>query len=438
MAVFTQRRVWYAGICVLLCGASVLHAVDGIVVGIVEGTQYNQYYGREKGELWTYTIEDDEVAGQRKVFDGPATRPRLSPDGEHIGFLKNNLVCVMPVEGGTVTTLAAAHQHSVLDFPHKDWIYYVEEGAYHEPGSHTVKRVHVQDKTVEPVFSLDTDDRIAQLAVSNDLTRACIRPGDNDGSQFKGAVTGYDIQTGDYHEISGSYSCATGIFSGGQNIMDGWGHHNGFDIRNWETGDEVKSFSNATAIGWPPLDGQHNVADVHAIFHSGGATNDPHWMCIVTGNCEGSESTRNDKNKYQLLINWYDERCILVNAALLQQGKKFFDSGDFWKKTTTRAKPGAAHKASRDREISWDLRVITVKRKIYITMTVPAVYSAADNISIDVYDMRGAHTGTVFRGVCTPGTHRISVAAAALSAGWYCVTVQTGRHGIIRRPMHVQ
>ena len=302
-------------------------AVNGISVSIAEGTVYHKYYGRQSGKLWRCTIINDQITAAKQINGGPCTRPCLSPDGKHIGFLKGNRVCVMPTAGGTVKELTTAHNNSYMDFASNEYIYYTPNGSYHEENTNTVNKIKITGGTPSRLFNLGSEDRIGQFGVSNDGTKATIRPGDNSESQYMGGVGAFDITQNKYaRQVSGAWSCAVGMSSDGQYCLDGWGGHDGFDIRKWSDGSVAAKFRNTDAQKWAPNNGATSDSK-HAIFHSACATNEPHWVCIVVGNSSGSSDTRNDVNKNQLLVNWKDKRCICPTKKI---NKPFVDHGDFW------------------------------------------------------------------------------------------------------------
>ncbi len=309
-----MKPTFLIGVFALAMFASI-QATDGISVSINNGPTVHTYYGRIDGELWRCTIENDQVTDCEKVFAGPATRPVLSTDGKHIGFLKGNKVCVMPTEGGAVKELATAHAHSYLDFPSDVWLYYTTDGGFHE-GSGKVNRVNIETGASEQAFNIS--GHLAQFGVANDLKHASVRPGDSN-SPHPGTCMAYEIGSGFKTTVSAPYSCATGISSDGQYVMDGNAGHTGFDIRRWDNAQAVKSFENAVSTKWPPLNG--GVPTNHAIFHSCGATNSPDWICIVVG------GSRNDVNQKQILVNWKDQKAICPTNKF---GGKLVDSGDFW------------------------------------------------------------------------------------------------------------
>jgi hypothetical protein len=308
--------------------------VEGFAVSISNGQGYLQYYGRTEGELWRHTIVNDEVTEHKKLFDGPGTRPCISPDGKNIAFIKEDKVAIISMEGGEVTELASCYKNSWLDFPDNEWIYYIQEGSFHEPNSNTLKRVSINSKDVETVIQFkngsDGDGaRVSQIQISNDLKRAVIRPGDNSESDPLGTILKYDLEANEGRfgsVLSGAWSCAAGISSDGQYALDGWGDHTGFDILNWDDGSNVTTFNNTDAYQWAPNSGA-SLPTHHAIFHSGGATNDPHWICVVVGSTPGHDQ-RNDIHGHQILINWQDQKCINVTKGM--DNANFFDHGDFW------------------------------------------------------------------------------------------------------------
>ena len=314
--------------CILMIGAVCcltgrVLAVNGISVTIRNGSGTLKYYGTVNGELWRHDISGNQVQGHRKLFDGPCSRPCINPGGTKVAFVKRTSgsdakICVIPIDGGAPTEIAHCHENSQIDFPHNDWIYFTM-GCHFDHDSRILKRVSPNGGSVEDVRTFPF--RVSTIQLSNDLTRATIRTGDKDGT-VTGKILCYDMAGGTYeNRAGGSFSCAGGMFSDGRHFMDGNGDHDGFDIRDFATGNKAKSFMNSTAVQWPPCNGNHGVSSTHhGIFNSGAATNAPKWMCINLG------GSRNDIKEGVFLINWVDEECINVCADL----DGVFDNGDFW------------------------------------------------------------------------------------------------------------
>jgi len=314
-------------------------AVSGIVVNTHDGVDELQYYGTIDGELWRHDINNDVVTSSTEIYAGPASRPAISPDGAHIAFIKatgaaTGKVVMINIDGTGEVELADCLRNSLVDFPHADWVYFTM-GGYGETSSGLLKRIHITTRVVEEVQikgrgASNVNTRIAQIQISNDLTRAVVRTGDDnpDGSDPYGEIVALDLNasdlsTSDVHldqTIGTRYSCGSGFFADGVHAMDGNSGHTGFDIRDY-AGSVVKSFLNADAFNWAPSSGNGTLTDSeHAIFNTGGATNSDRWMCIVTG------GERNFKWHDMLLINWKDESCIDVTNGL----PGIWDHGDFW------------------------------------------------------------------------------------------------------------
>jgi hypothetical protein len=223
------------------------------------------------------------------------------------------------IDGGSATRLADGAENSMIDFPHDDWVYFTM-GSYHDHDSRIVKRVAVNGSGVEPVGEFDW--RIAQIQVSNDLSRAVMRTGDSDGDET-GTILAYDLTSDSYHDVGGgsAWSCGSGFFADGQHLMDGHQDpHEEMDIRAWD-GSLVKTFHNSDAVSWPPNNGAAEPTSWnHSIFHTGASTNSPDWLCEAMG---GSRDYASDE---QVLINWRDQRCIVTTGDL--SGPT--DHGDFW------------------------------------------------------------------------------------------------------------
>jgi len=262
--------------------ASQTPAVTGVAVYTKDGSRSVQYYGTVDGQLWRRDIVNDVPQAPVMLFSGPCTRPCINPSGTKVAFLKGAKVAIVGVNGGEVTELADAVQDGMLDFPHDSWVYFTM-GGFHQSDSRYLKRVSSSGGAAQDVHTFPC--RISQIQISNNLSRAVIRPGDDESGDWTGSVTAVDMSTWDMRVLSGAWSCGAGFFSDGVYVMDGWGDHDGYDIRRWDNGNTVAlSFSHATAQDWPPNSGASLAGSLHhAIFHTGAATNDPAWMCLAIG-----------------------------------------------------------------------------------------------------------------------------------------------------------
>jgi hypothetical protein len=303
---------------------------DGSAVVTRNGSTDNidfrhQDYGVYNGELWRYTIMSGVVRARKKIFPGPATFPRISPDGSKVAFIREigpvSTLCVIDINGDTVTELTPCAPSSLVDFAADDWVYFTLGSGQQNIDSRYLRRVHVPDKTVENVATFPCT--IAQINISRDLTRAVIR------NSSPGVLTCGDEKAYAYSMIlldSGSFGtdmtpgricCVTAMFSDGQYGAFGWVSHLGTDIKPWGSPDTiVKSVDYQAAFGWPPNRNADNppTSDVGPVFTSRASTNGPYWECLLFN------------DEAFLLINWSDEQCINVTA--LTSGN--VGQGDFW------------------------------------------------------------------------------------------------------------
>ncbi len=380
-------------------------ATSGIAVYGKDGSGALQYYGPQDGQLWRSIIEDDEITSQEKIFDGPCTRPVISPDGKTVAFIKNSggaKISTISIDGGDVTELADCSPNSQIDFPSNDWIYF-NLGSFHDDDSKTLKRVS-PDGTVENVVTFSW--RVAQIQISNDLTKAAIRTGDCCGT-FTGTIVAYDMpgDGSDANNVGGgsAWSCAAGLFCDGEHLMDGdEDPHESMQIRNWD-GSGATSYNNRDACSWPPnSNGWQPSTWNHSIFHTGGSTNDPKWLQIAIG------GDRDYAGSGILLINPFDHQCIAPTADLSGQ----FDHGDFW--------VGDLTKATRDRG-----PVPTIKAQSF------RVERGSKGVSVDIYSI-GPHkveiitaSGSLVRTFRGAGPATYCLPARSIASGAYLLKVTT-------------
>jgi hypothetical protein len=302
---------------------------DGVAVVIRNGTTDNtglrhQDYGVYNGELWRYTITGGVVTAAQKLYAGPATFPRISPDGSKVAFIKeiNGVakLSVIGMNGGPVSELAPCAGASLVDFASNEWIYYTQGAGQQDFYSRYLLRVRLSDLTIQNVAVFPCN--VAQVNISRDLSRAVVRnssPGVIDCGDEKayaftmssgGASLGTDM-------TPGRICCVTAMFSDGQNGAFGWVDHTGTDIKPWGRPDTiVKAVSYRTAFGWPPNNNAHNPQSngVGPVFTSRASTNNPYWECLLFN------------DEALLLVNWHDEQCINVTAGMAGN----VGQGDFW------------------------------------------------------------------------------------------------------------
>ncbi len=312
--------------------ATNVFAVDGFAVSIAGGTGTLQHYGAINGKVMRYNIENDEVTGTVELAsDKKYSRPVISPDGNNVAFVRDDgKICMVPSGGGSIVELCDAHENSQIDFPVNDYVYFTM-GSFHEhPESGELKKVNISSKAVEDIGTVKNDGcsgdaGLAQFHVANDGKSAVVRSDDdNSNTDPYGRIMPLDLSASqiclDESKITGGgWHCAAGVSSDGNYIIDGWQGHDGFDIKKYDSPSSKETdFRNSDALNWSP--GGGSVNDNHAIFNSGGATNHPHWMCIVVG------SDAHDAREAQILINWNDQKCINVTSGRSSD----VDHGDFW------------------------------------------------------------------------------------------------------------
>ncbi len=322
-----------ATVVVIMASSFEVQAVSGFVINI-RNTNVDDsiaLYGAIDGDLWRHDIVDDVVSSS-KIADGPASRPVISPDGLRAAFIRRTAgvagkVIIINVDGTGAIELADCLATSLIDFPHADWVYFTM-GNCNDGTSGRLKRVNVNTHVNEEVMQIKghngVNTRVSQFQISNDLTRAMVRTGDDDESDPAHAIVALSMVDDDRLDqvIGTPSSCGPGLSADGLHVMDGWLRHDGFDIRRYEDAGLVKTFSNAAAFLWPPSLGDGDPVDLkHSAFNSGGATNSDRWFGITTGS-GGYQLNM----KSMLLINWKDERCIFVTKGLGGN----WDHGDFW------------------------------------------------------------------------------------------------------------
>ena len=408
-----------------------VEAVSGISVVCRNGADALPYYSIMNGELWRIEIRDNKLTPV-KILDAGCSFPKISPSGRTVAFVRGTKICLVDITGGDVTELCDCHQHSVLDFPSDDWIYFAM-GGFNESSSKQLKRVNTSNGNVEDVASCSY--RISQIGVSNDLSRMVVRTGDAPDGPI-GMIIAVDLPTNgsDYRRVDGNstWNCASGIFGDGQHVMDGWqdgvggGVHAGMDIRLYSDGSLVESYANADALNWPPNSGSwkpSNNGNTHGIFSSCGAANSDRWACMVMGNA----SNRIYISEGQVLINFKDKQCIVPTKGL----DGTFDCGDFWEgnpddvlgggntgESKVKVTDGQSY-AGVDGFLAVTAEKVTIRateRGVAVSVPLNGHYRVA------VYDVNGRLAASV-EGTHA-GTHLLGV--QALPPGSYIVKVRQG------------
>ena len=323
----------------------------GVVQNIVGGVSL----GPQKGQLWKYDFVDGIRTSKVKLYDGPCSFARLSPDGKMVAFVKSlsamanssdslsafgpGKVCVMSIDGGAVTELANCEELSLLDFPDTSWVYFSDRtpdshgGA--SPAGHNWKRVNVSTNAIIDVASFHVATGqpmyVYQFQKSRVDDHCVVRTSvdDYNPNSFYHMAVKYDIGTGNgllSESFGGRWMCITGMFADGVNAFLGWNTHDGWDIQDWNTKAVVTTVSNTEALGWPPRSGtgtSPGTSEIFAVFASRAATNNPEWILNLTGRCLWW-----DTNNAFLLINYIRKYCINITEGTAEDG--LIGGGDAW------------------------------------------------------------------------------------------------------------
>jgi hypothetical protein len=281
-----MKQCLRTSLCIFILSAGAW-AVDGIAV-VVRNAQEN-YYGRMwNGDIYRIDVRNSEPEEETRLVEGNCSMEHLSPDGRNVGFLRNGYICVVSINGGTVTELCPTKQKCTMDFPHKDWIYFNKDYEYGDSSAY-IFRVNINTKVVEHVVTFRCEgapDQIARLGgqdidVDQSLSKILAHP-QNGGPVPQGSYVVYHMSAGD------------GMPYDGQFVASGYYPHNAYDIIRTDDM-EVETFVQC------PND--------HQPVGSGMATNDADWICRA----------RTDSR--QSLYNWRTHEEVVVGNG---------GGGDFW------------------------------------------------------------------------------------------------------------
>ncbi|MDD5675791.1 MAG: hypothetical protein PHC61_16595, partial [Chitinivibrionales bacterium] len=196
-----MKKIVFCGL-MLLAATLNLWAVDGIAVTIRNST--TSWHGANLlGDVYRIDIKGSDTVKSTKLVTGNSSHAHISPDGKHIAFFKNggtvggnggkpDTICIMSIDGGTITKLCTTHPFGTLDFPNNNWIYWANGSNYSANGvtfnndsSAYVFRVSVNGGAREPVVVLhspgySTPPLVSvegeDLAVDTGLTRLTFHP----------------------------------------------------------------------------------------------------------------------------------------------------------------------------------------------------------------------------------------------------------------------
>ncbi|MDD5674983.1 MAG: hypothetical protein PHC61_12505, partial [Chitinivibrionales bacterium] len=131
-----MKNFAFCGVVVLVVALN-LWAVDGIAVAVRNWTGYTTGNGATfDGDIYRIDIKNSDTVKSTKLVSGPAEQPHISPDGKRVAFIKTitpgktGMVCVISIDGGTITELCQCHFASCLDFPNNNWIYWINGSDY--------------------------------------------------------------------------------------------------------------------------------------------------------------------------------------------------------------------------------------------------------------------------------------------------------------------
>ncbi|MDD5675664.1 MAG: hypothetical protein PHC61_15960, partial [Chitinivibrionales bacterium] len=325
----------------ILAVALKLWAVDGIAVTVRNWTGYSQGIALD-GDIYRIDIKNSDTVKSTKLVSGPASVPHISPDGKRVAFIKpvtaangsvRSEVCVIGIDGGTITELSPCERRSCLDFPNNNWIYW-QNGADVNLSSESgnadsctyIFRVNANGGLArELVANLKSPDGHMVgllgegISVDTGLTRCCVHPA------YGGANGGYTVYffswgTSEWRTAYTLMGCGGGMSFDGHYLFQGLQSHQDYNIVNINfpggfadsalngnsytprTGSQVKFF----ACGDP----------VHFYYNNGGATNDTAWIC------RGMQyPAQLGYSPAQRLSNWVTGEQFYVGVG---------DAGDFW------------------------------------------------------------------------------------------------------------
>jgi serine/threonine-protein kinase len=142
---------------------------DSTLIALSPGGNWLVYVGRSETGSLLYRQQTDEFEAPEAILgtDG-AIHAFFSPDGESIGFLTNDRIKSVSLEGGDVQTIATTRAPLRGIWTEGDWLYVIDDEGY------SIKRVHASGGEVEAVvewsevsFSDILPNRTSALASSS-------------------------------------------------------------------------------------------------------------------------------------------------------------------------------------------------------------------------------------------------------------------------------
>ncbi|MDD5676313.1 MAG: hypothetical protein PHC61_19225, partial [Chitinivibrionales bacterium] len=337
-----MKNFVFCGLMVLVVALN-LWAVDGIAVTVRNAPQ--TYFGDNfNGDIYRIDIKNSDTVKSTKLVSKPASHPHISPDGKRVAFFQADnsgawFVCVISIDGGTITKLCPAHPYSTLDFPANDWIYWANgaggdvaprinpgtidsceyvyrvnaNGGAREFVVRLLNAPYTQGGTPTPVSTGGED-----LVVDTGLTRICFHP------YYGGASGGYSIYflswgDGIWRPKYTRDGCGGGMSFDGHLLLLGQQSHADYDIININNPSGMADNNYPCCIQAVP--GSIVKKDVacgeqHWYYSCGGATNDTAWICRVLPTVAAYNYQTG-----QCLFNW-----VTLEHVHTGQG----DGGDFW------------------------------------------------------------------------------------------------------------
>ena len=331
-------------------------AVDGIAIK----STYPDYdallgFGSDilNNNIVRMNIVNSKVSGGEVLLATNAGHERMSPNGQKVAFLKygnatTSKLCVMSINGGTITELCDAPTIAGIDFPTNDYIYFNGDNPEQpcpilggQKGGE-IYRISATGGTKQLMVTLYPEGDTSRVArscgdiyVSNDEKRICFRSPNtlrgincerNDvypPAPFGGYVI-FDMSTirpnghGILYSNNGvacddctngngknDNSCGGGMSWDGLYVYDGWTGHTGYDIRD--------AGSMGTLVATVPCGNTHKPGQ------SGGACNNADWITRTIGDAWGDKELGYELQ--QSLFNWRTGEQIVTGRG---------DGGDFW------------------------------------------------------------------------------------------------------------
>ena len=351
-----DRMIKLVLVMLLFAVATHVQAVDGIAIKSTYPNYEALAYGGSdilNNNIVRLNIVDSKVSGAPVLLTTNAGRERMSPNGQKVAFLKygnatTSKLCVMSINGGTITELCDVPTQIGIDFPTNDYIYFngdkPEESCPVLGGERggDVYRISATGGTKELMVTLypeEDTNRVARttgyIDVSSNESRICFHsPNTLRGITCNGTTTYPPKPYGGYvvfdmaNKLSSGKgilminngvacdsctngqgkadnSCGGGMSWDGRYVLDGWTSHSGYDIRD------------ANNMG--TLVASVSCGNEHQPGQSGGACNNADWITRTIGDGWG-DSIRGYELQ-QSLFNWRTGEQIVTGRG---------DGGDFW------------------------------------------------------------------------------------------------------------